>query len=58
MKFTELNPDVLFNAINTYCLHMNCRGLESQVDTFLNGKYGGNIKFYEDGNLILHKIAR
>ena len=58
MTFTELNSDVLLNAINTYCLHMNSRGLESQVEIFLNGKYGGNIKFDEDGNVILHKIAR
>ena len=54
--FNQLNAEaaILANAINTYCKHMNCRGMEAQADDFLQSKFGQNIKFYEDGTLFLH----
>jgi hypothetical protein len=55
-SFNKLNPDVLFNAIYTYCKHMNCFGLESKVDSFLSSKNGQRIRFDINGNIILHKI--
>ena len=54
MIFSKLNPDVRFNAINTYCSFMNCKGLEAQVDEFLlNNK---SILFNEEGYLMLHEV--
>jgi hypothetical protein len=58
LSFNELNPDVRFNAIYTYCKCMNCFGLESQVDIFLSGKHGKKIMFNEDGSIILHEIGK
>ena len=57
-EFNELNPDVLFNAINTYCRHMNYVGGEAEVDAFLSSKHGKRIKFDEEGNIILHKVSK
>jgi len=58
LSFNELNPDVRFNAIYTYCKYMNCFGLESQVDIFLSGKHGKEVMFNEEGNIILHEIGK
>ena len=55
-SFSNLNPDVLFNAINTYCKVMKCQGLESQVDIFLKSKAGSKIMFNEDGYIITNDV--
>ena len=55
-SFKNLNPDVKFNAINTYCKLMNCRGLESQVDLFLNSKEGSSVMFNEEGYIMVHDV--
>jgi len=56
--FNQLNPDaiVLGNAIISYCRHMNCFGLEAEVDAFLQSRSGQNIKFYKDGTLFIHEV--
>ena len=54
MTFSNLNPDVFFNAINTYCSFMNCKGLEAQVEEFLLNN--NNILFNEEGYLLLHEV--
>jgi|688.fasta_scaffold2240109_1 hypothetical protein len=53
--YNELNPDVKFNAIITYCKVMNCFGLENQVDIQLSKVK--NIFFNEEGYLIKHIIC-
>ena len=56
--FNQLNPDpiVLGTAITSYCRHMNCFGLEADVDAFLQSKSGQNIKFNEDGTLFINEV--
>lgn len=56
--FNQLNPEsaILANAIYTYCKHMNCFGLEANVDAFLQSRSGQSIKFYEDGTLFIHEV--
>ena len=56
-SYLYLNPDVLFNAIYTYCKHMNCLGLEAEVDVYLQSKAGRSIRFDEEGYIILHNVA-
>ena len=55
--YKQLNPAVIFNAIYTYCKHMNCVGLEEKVEIFLESKAGRNIRFDEEGYIILHNIS-
>lgn len=50
--FNQLEQDAKWKAIYTYCKHMNCFGLENQVDNFLSNNK--SIKFNTDGYIILH----
>lgn len=54
ITYNNLNPDVKWNAIRTYCKIMNCFGLENQVDIYLSKSK--NIFFNEEGYLIENKI--
>ena len=54
--YNELNPDVKFNAIRTYCELFNCFGLENLVDIQLSkSKYAC---FDEEGYLIKHPVSQ